>query len=841
MWAGDWLRQSGRIGKSLSRDRDVQGRSLSRDLDLQGNPPSKVYLGEPSLEDVLVEVRGLRMQVDALQRQDSRMHRQDSRKISGVRGAPASATWSAPARENSLPNPTLLGTSAQDVITYLEDAFTRERMMRESAESLYQSSLRRLIQDSSQLVQRVDQSLGEQLREMSQMIFDLLERKVDELRPTLEKSVMVGLNEELNQNLKAELDNALRDTKFQMQLKTALDTSLEDHEARLKEHIAKSSDGNLFRTRLPASSRKWTATTNFTQFTENKDGTNSSKTTAMIHSASRSPRKDGIDSEKEAKDTPAQIGGNDTPKTHKSEKSKGLNFGVWPSEKNWKTMTTEQSVHSRDLVLSWLMGPGVSTSNIGSRLTLTDLLDSNIFCFLTNLVILWNCVWLAVTASARTEDLLSQHHVWVGWDVQGLPVSGIDIRNNTTSHGSRLPAHIHDTNILEIVLLSVLSVEIALRILARPQKFFRGTHWRYNILDAGVCFITAVDFIVCACLGYMQSRHIPNLTFLRICRLTRALVESKDSRVYQFFRTLFKSVISSIGLVWCACAMMLLLFFSFAMILNHGIQTILTSSSGSLKNSELTSIAEAYGNMPITMLSLSMAVTGGSDWSTAMRPLRKLPWIYTLVYILFIAFSIFGVLNVVTGIFVEYAMQVTQSNKKEKIRGQLRQRQDWEVQIKKIFQQADQDKSGTLSWQEFRHHIKHPVITAYFQSLELDPTEAKGLFTLLDLTGEGEIPVEDFVHGCSQLKGEAKSIDLASLRYDFMRFYAKFKEFSKVTKIQLGEIQEALSFGCSATLSQQIANGEDELAKGVRSISHTSYEVNEPPPFRIGASYHSSV
>merc|ERR1712032_1070335 len=105
-----------------------------------------------------------------------------------------------------------------------------------------------------------------------------------------------------------------------------------------------------------------------------------------------------------------------------------------------------------------------------------------------------------------------------------------------------------------------------------------------------------------------------------------------------------------------------------------------------------------------------------------------------------------------------------------------------------IFREADTDHSGTLSWEEFREHLGHPVIRAYFASLDLNISEARGLFVLLDIDGSGQIHIEDFVKGCLLVRGEAKSIDLATLRYEFLRFSRQLRAAIQVIVAQLGGV-----------------------------------------------------
>merc|ERR1740120_373863 len=115
-------------------------------------------------------------------------------------------------------------------------------------------------------------------------------------------------------------------------------------------------------------------------------------------------------------------------------------------------------------------------------------------------------------------------------------------------------------------------------------------------------------------------------------------------------------------------------------------------------------LGQLYGSLTINLLSLFMAVTGGLDWVAVMDPLGLLSWWYTVLFLFCISFLVFGVLNVVTAIFVESSYKFAQKDKREMIREQIREQSMWVRQIQDVFTEADQDRSGTFSWEEFESH-----------------------------------------------------------------------------------------------------------------------------------------
>ena len=86
---------------------------------------------------------------------------------------------------------------------------------------------------------------------------------------------------------------------------------------------------------------------------------------------------------------------------------------------------------------------------------------------------------------------------------------------------------------------------------------------------------------------------------------------------------------------------------------------------------------------------------GGEDWYNVMRPLFHIsPW-YGLLFSFFICFVIFGVLNVLTGVFVEHALQIR--DRDLVIQAEMEKTDHFLTDMHLIFQEADVDEDGTIT------------------------------------------------------------------------------------------------------------------------------------------------
>merc|ERR1719191_1749559 len=99
-------------------------------------------------------------------------------------------------------------------------------------------------------------------------------------------------------------------------------------------------------------------------------------------------------------------------------------------------------------------------------------------------------------------------------------------------------------------------------------------------------------------------------------------------------------------------------------------------------------------------------------------------------------------MNVITGIFVESALESAQKEKDNEFSNTARE----------MFCHTDEDASGQVSWNEFQKHMDDPEFRDYVRRLGIDPRDAKLLFKLLDNDQSGEIDIEELLVGMVRLR-----------------------------------------------------------------------------------------
>mmetsp|Transcript_125821 Transcript_125821/g.245408 ORF Transcript_125821/g.245408 Transcript_125821/m.245408 type:complete len:648 (+) Transcript_125821:43-1986(+) len=321
---------------------------------------------------------------------------------------------------------------------------------------------------------------------------------------------------------------------------------------------------------------------------------------------------------------------------------------------------------------------------------------------------------------------------------------------------------------MDMVFTVLFATELILRITCELEWFFFGPCMAWNIFDFMV--------VTCNVIELANAVQV-NLGFLRVIRTLRAARALRLMRIFRIFRQLrlmTASIMSSMtSLVW-AFLLMLIVMYIFAVILLQGAADFLRdqkTNNDPNMHAIRAEMKESFGSIAKTTFSLTQAVSGGRSWGEYADIFMEISVWYGAVFGVFIVFMVFGVLNILTGLFVESTRNLATYDTDLVIQEELSQRESTINQIRELFAELDMDQSGTISLQELQDNLNDERVTAYFSLLNLDVTEAEGLFHLLDTDGSGEVSIVEFIMSCMRLKGQARSIDMASMKFETKRMW----------------------------------------------------------------------
>merc|ERR1712137_357191 len=106
---------------------------------------------------------------------------------------------------------------------------------------------------------------------------------------------------------------------------------------------------------------------------------------------------------------------------------------------------------------------------------------------------------------------------------------------------------------------------------------------------------------------------------------------------------------------------------------------------------------EKFGTMYKAMCVLFEGISGGNDWGFLVQELKTIGEGYYLCFALYIVFVTLGVLNILTGFFVEGTLGASVNQKEEILKAAQDKKNAMMEMVGELFQQLDSDKSGKIS------------------------------------------------------------------------------------------------------------------------------------------------
>merc|ERR1712150_27211 len=85
--------------------------------------------------------------------------------------------------------------------------------------------------------------------------------------------------------------------------------------------------------------------------------------------------------------------------------------------------------------------------------------------------------------------------------------------------------------------------------------------------------------------------------------------------------------------------------------------------------------------------------------------------------------------------------------------------------------------------------MRSKKVRAHLASLGLQVHEARAVFRLLDIEKSSRVKIDNFVMACMRLKGNAKSVDLATLLREHKRLYSRLSGLIRVVQWEFKQLR----------------------------------------------------
>ncbi|CAE7542469.1 Cacna1b, partial [Symbiodinium sp. CCMP2456] len=202
-----------------------------------------------------------------------------------------------------------------------------------------------------------------------------------------------------------------------------------------------------------------------------------------------------------------------------------------------------------------------------------------------------------------------------------------------------------------------------------------------------------------------------------VVRLARVL------RFVMALRTLISSIIYTLkSLVW-AMILLCLIVYVFAVLFTQAAGDFLLLDGATLLEPPLemsTSKTRFFGSLQTSMLALFMSIAGGVSWVEVVGELQLLSTGWVFVFIFYIAFTYFAVLNVVTGVFCQSAIDSAQNDQTLVLQAIQAEKQANIEKITNLFKAIDIEETGVITYKMLEDQVNSPEVQTYFEAIGLD-------------------------------------------------------------------------------------------------------------------------
>eukprot|EP00929_Paragymnodinium_shiwhaense_P008112 TRINITY_DN112044_c0_g1_i1.p1 TRINITY_DN112044_c0_g1~~TRINITY_DN112044_c0_g1_i1.p1 ORF type:complete len:598 (-),score=105.92 TRINITY_DN112044_c0_g1_i1:154-1947(-) len=298
---------------------------------------------------------------------------------------------------------------------------------------------------------------------------------------------------------------------------------------------------------------------------------------------------------------------------------------------------------------------------------------------------------------------------------------------------------------VEFAFCFVFTCEWLLRVFAHGTRYFthkETRHWNY--LDTFLVLTQSIEQFMTA---YRGSQHF-NMNALRMLRALRLIRVTRLLRSFHLFdelRVIVSSIMSSASSLGWSVALLCCVIYIFTIIL---LQIIL-----SVPETEHHHAFEYwFPSVFRTFLTLFECVVGGVSWDEVVNPLvEDIHPIMGVAFCIYVAIALFAMMNLLTGVFVDQAMRVVREDKDTVLARR----------IADLF--LDDDAPEELTWEDFEKKVSARAMQEYFRQINVEASEARHLFELLDADGGGTVDSKEIVDGCLRLRGPARALDLMTV------------------------------------------------------------------------------
>ncbi|CAJ1382278.1 unnamed protein product [Effrenium voratum] len=136
-------------------------------------------------------------------------------------------------------------------------------------------------------------------------------------------------------------------------------------------------------------------------------------------------------------------------------------------------------------------------------------------------------------------------------------------------------------------------------------------------------------------------------------------------------------------------------------------------------------------------------------------------------------------IRVISAVFLKDTIDAANNDAEHLVAERLRKKtKQYVKKLEAVFRAIDATGDGMITEDRLTDMLSNPLVSTYFQTLDVDVHESGALFHMLD-NGDGEVTLDEFIDGIMRCKGPARAIEQVAMRADLKALDTKL---SKVIK-----------------------------------------------------------
>jgi len=316
---------------------------------------------------------------------------------------------------------------------------------------------------------------------------------------------------------------------------------------------------------------------------------------------------------------------------------------------------------------------------------------------------------------------------------------------------------------IELFFMVVYIGELALRFYVQGAKCLRSGWVKFDFMLVGIGSVMMV--VETLLTGSQNLKELGPLMVLRVMRLLRL---ARAVRLVVQFRTLWRLVsglLGSAGTIMYTLLLLVIILYVFACL---GIEIITKAEAmqdpaecerrgmdGAVCEDFRAIVAQYWSSLPIIMLTLVQFVNLDSIAAIYTPCIRANPWL-ALYFLAFILIVSVAVMNLVTAVIVEGAIEQAKEDK-DVAKAYRKQRLEQVLpKVREMFLQMDIDGDGQITLEEIAQadqSLKEDLLAC------LKADDMVDLFEILDVDGSGELDIHEFVEGITKMTTSDTSVE----------------------------------------------------------------------------------